>query len=285
MVKISYTDSFLKAYYDDIANRRFRDFDNKTLEQIYDEKFRSWIGIDLKTLLVGEYDKLPKIDLDEAQKEELKKVFKYQDKFQKHISDLFKKHLDIHTCYYCNIDFINIFKTTNKNILTGYTLDHITNKATYPYLALSLYNLIPVCYICNSKLKKDKDIGDMVPTHSEFDFDKRVKFKTFITNPNLQIENESDFELLLKEDFSNLYDKYIEVLQLDGRYEYHKYKVIELINKRKEYPDIRIKELSDLTKKPVEEIKQDLFGEYLDLELYKRPLSKLIKDISIELGI
>jgi hypothetical protein len=68
MVKINYTDSFLEAYYNDIANRRFRDFDNKTLEQIYDEKFRSWIGIDLKTILVGEYDRLPKIDLDEAQK-------------------------------------------------------------------------------------------------------------------------------------------------------------------------------------------------------------------------
>ena len=124
-----------------------------------------------------------------------------------------------------------------------------------------------------------------MPTHSEFDFDKRVKFKTFITNPNLQIKNESDFELLLKEDFSSLYDKYIEVLQLDGRYEYHKYKVIELINKRKKYPDSRIKELSDLTQKPVEEIKQDLFGEYLDLEVHKRPLSKLIKAISAELGL
>jgi hypothetical protein len=287
MVKINYTDSFLEAYYNDIANRRFRDFDNKTLEQIYDEKFKSLIGIDLKTLLVGEYDKLPKKNLDEAQKEELKKVFKYQDKFQKHISDLFKKHLDIQTCYYCNIDFINIFKTTNKNILTGYTLDHITNKATYPYLALSLYNLLPVCYICNSKLKKDKDIGDMVPTHNEFDFDKRVKFKTFITNPNLQIESESDFELLLKEDFSGLYDKYIDVLQLDGRYEYHKYKVIELINKRKAYPDSRIKELSDLTQKTQEEVKQDLFGEYLfeEDDLYKRPLSKLVRDISDELGL
>jgi 5-methylcytosine-specific restriction endonuclease McrA len=285
MLKICYTDNFLEAYYDDIANRRFKDFDNKTLEKIYGKKFKSLIGIELKTLLIGEYDKLPKIDLDDAKKDELKKVFKYQDKFQQHISDLFKKHLDIHTCYYCNIDFINIFKTTNKNILTGYTLDHIVNKATYPYLALSLYNLIPVCYICNSKLKKDKDIGDMVPTHSKFDFDTRVKFKTFITNPNLQIENESDFKLLLKEDFSNLYDKYIEVLQLDGRYEYHKYKVIELINRRKEYPDSRIKELSDLTQKPVEEIKQDLFGEYLDFDLHKRPLSKLIKDITTELGL
>jgi 5-methylcytosine-specific restriction endonuclease McrA len=285
MVKINYTDSFLDAYYKDISNRKFKSKSYKTLEQIYQEEFQDIIGVDLKTLLIGKYDKLPKIELNDEIKNRLKKVFNYSNKFQKHISDLFKKHLDIHTCYYCNIDFINIFKTRNKNILTGYTLDHIINKAKYPYLSLSLYNLIPTCYICNSKLKKDKDIGDMVPTNSNFDFDSKVKFKTFITNKNLQIESKNDFELLLKEDFSDIYDKYIDILELDGRYEYHKYKVIELINKRREYPDSRIKELSDLTQKTVQEVKYDLFGEYLDENLHKRPLSKLIKDITQELGL
>jgi len=92
------------------------------------------------------------------------------------------------------------------------------------------------------------------------------------------------FELLLKEDFINIYDKYIDVLELNGHYEYYKYKVIEMINKRKEYPDSRIK---DLAQKTEEEVKQDLFGEYLfeDNDLHKRPLSKLIKDISQELGL
>jgi len=73
---------------------------------------------------------------------------------------------------------------------------------------------------------------------------------------------------------------------LNERYEYHKYKVIEMINKRKEYPNSRIKELALLTKKE-EEVKQDLFGEYLfeEDDLQKRPLSKLIKDISAELGL
>ena len=59
-----------------------------------------------------------------------------------------------------------------------------------------------------------------------------------------------------------------------------------MINKRKEYPDSRIKELAQLTKKTEEEVKQDLFGEYLfEDDLHKRPLSKLIKDISQELGL
>ncbi|WP_419675851.1 hypothetical protein ACN2CX_00535 [Aliarcobacter butzleri] len=58
-----------------------------------------------------------------------------------------------------------------------------------------------------------------------------------------------------------------------------------MIQKRREYPDSRIKELSDLTKKTQEEIKQDLFGIYTLEDLHKRPLSKLIKDISEELDL
>lgn len=146
---------------------------------------------------------------------------------------------------------------------------------------------MPTCYICNSKLKKEHDIGECVPTSSAFNFDDKVKFKTFMSNPTLQIDSVDDFGLLLKEDFTNIYTKYIDVLALEGRYEYHKYKVIEMIQKRKKYPDSRINELAVLTEKTEEQVKQDLFGEYLfeDDTLHKRPLSKLIKDISIELGL
>jgi len=285
MIKISYPDSLKNIYYKDIANRKFKSRNYKTLEQIYIDEFQSLIGVDLKTLLCEEYDKLPKIKLSDKDKNRIKEIFNYQDKFQKHISNIFKKHIEIHTCYYCNIDFINIFKTTKKNFLTGYTLDHIINKADYPYLALSLHNLIPTCYICNSKLKKENSIGDIVPTSNNFDFDNKVKFKTFMQNSNLQIKNKNDFDLLLKEDFSTDYEQYINILELNARYEYHKYKVLELIKKRKAYPDSRIKELALISQKTEEEVKQDLFGEYLQNDLHKRPLSKLIKDISQELGL
>ena len=66
---------------------------------------------------------------------------------------------------------------------------------------------------------------------------------------------------------------------------FHYVKVIEMIQKRKDYPDSRIKELAKLTQKTEEEVKQDLFGTYLKEDLHKRPLSKLIKDISKELGL
>ena len=109
--------------------------------------------------------------------------------------------------------------------------------------------------------------------------------KSFISNVNLQIEKEQDFYIKLIENYSNKYDEYIKSLNLNDRYDYHKYKVLEMIQKRRECPDSRIKELADLTKKTQEEIKQDLFGIYISEDLHKRPLSKLIKDISEELDL
>ena len=274
-----------ELYYADLSKRKHKSYGYQTLKEIYQEKFEEALGCDLKTLLCASFDKLLEISLPPEMRSEIEEVFDYQGKYQKHISAIFKKHLDIHTCYYCNIDFINVFKVGNKSSKGGYTLDHVKNKSTYPHLALSLYNFIPSCYICNSNLKRDEDIGDLSPTSSLFAFDEKVKFKTFITNKNLQIETQEDFELFLKEDFSDEYAKYIEVFELNGRYAYHKYKVLELINKRKAYPDSRIKELAKLAQKTEEEVKQDIFGEYLPNELHKRSLSKLIKDIMKELHI
>ena len=282
MVKVDYYKKIEDIYYADLSNRKYQ---NKTLEKLYQEKFEKVLGCDLKTLLCSSFDDLLKISLPSVLKDDVKEIFNYQGKYQKHISDIFKEHLDIHTCYYCNIDFINVFESKEKKTKSVYTIDHIKSKSFHPHLALSLYNLIPSCYICNSKLKRDEDIGDISPTSKQFDFDEKVKFKTFMKNKNLQVKIEEDFELLLKEDFSNTYDRYIEVFELDGRYSYHKYKVIEMINKRKDYPDSRISELAKLTQKTELEVKQDIFGEYLPNALHKRPLSKLIKDISKELGL
>ena len=206
-------------------------------------------------------------------------------KLQPKISKFFEENVEVHTCYYCNIDFINTFKKKNQT-KNAFTLDHVLEKADYPFLALSLYNLVPSCYVCNSKVKDSKiPFDDFSPTNKDFDFDERVKFKSFISNTNIQIEKEQDFYIKLIENYSNKFDKYIESLNLNNRYDYHKYKVLEMIQKRREYPDSRIKELSDLTKKTQEEIKQDLFGIYILEDLHKRPLSKLIKDISEELDL
>jgi len=291
MIKIAYEENISKLYYDDLAKRKFQNEGNKTLEEIFNEKFKIEFDCSLNDLLSGSFEELEAIKNrlgNMSERTDVKALFNYETKFQQPIiSKFFENYIEVHTCYFCNIEFINIFMTKDENIKNGFTLDHYIDKGKFPYLALSLYNLIPSCYTCNSKVKRIHEVETLSPSSSSFDFDKKVKFKTFMQNKDLQIENEEDFKLLLKEDFSNIYNQYIDVFELNGRYEYHKYKVIEMINKRKQYPDSRIKELANFIQKTEEDVKKDLFGEYLfeDNDLHKRPLSKLTKDIAKELGL
>lgn len=289
MIKIAYKENISQLYYDDLSKRKFQNEENKTLEEIFDEKFKTEFDCSLNDLLCGSFEELHAIKNrlgNMSKREDVKVVFNYEKKFQQPvISKFFEKYIEVHTCYFCNIEFINKFITSDKKTKNGFTLDHYIDKGKYPYLGLSLYNLIPSCSTCNSKVKGIKEVHTFSPSSSSFDFNEKVKFKTFMMNENLQINNEDDFSLLLKEDFFDIYKDYIDVFELDGRYEYHKYKVIEMINKRKDYPDSRIKELAKLTEKTEENVKQDLFGEYLSEDLHRQPLGKLICDISEELGL
>ena len=301
MLQVKYDDTFKKEYYKKIANRKMEKFNNRSFESYYNSYIKSKLSnYSLEDIICGDFEKLVEIKriigLKYNSKTNILKQFFNYDKiskkfksktsaFQKTISKLFEENVDLHTCYYCNIDFINTFKNNNE-IKNAFTLDHILEKAQYPFLALSLYNLLPTCYTCNSKVKDSKiEFEKTSPTSKNFDFNLKVKFKSFIVNKDFQIKENDDFNIKLVESYSNKYDKYIKSLNLNNRYDYHKYKVLEIIEKRREYPDSRIKELSLITKKTEEEIKQDLFGIYTNENFNRRPLSKLIKDISEELGL
>lgn len=230
-------------------------------------------------------------------KEGLKKLFKYENKFQTHITTFFKEKFDFRTCFYCNRNFITNYGTENGKIQSTFQLDHYYEKATYPYLALSFYNLIPCCSTCNttvknSEIKKPKDDlynkGCIAPNSDNFNFDKEVKFKTFIKNENLEFSKVDEIELVLKEDFGDNYKEYLRIFRLNERYESHKNIVIELIQKRQKYPDSRIKELADLTHQTPQTVKEDIFGKFIfekNPDLSKEPLSKLKLDIAKELGL
>ncbi len=297
MIKVPYYD-IEDAYFKLIAENKANKFGGLTFEGYYNKHVKSKLGYELRDILCGDYEKLVTIKNDIGTKyksdKHIKALFNYDksknvkiSKLQPKISRFIQDSLEIDTCFFCNIEFINKFKSSSGKYKNGFTLDHYIDKGTYPYLALSLYNLIPSCYVCNSKVKGTNQIGDLSPSSSKFDFDEKVKFRTFIKNDDLQINYTGDFDVKLKEDFSRQYRDYIKIFDLNNRYVHHKYKVIEMIKKRREYPDSRIKELAKLTQKTEEEVKQDLFGKYLfdDGSLHKRPLSKLIKDISRELDL
>jgi len=66
--------------------------------------------------------------------------------------------LGVRTCLYCNRNYTltvidNDIEDVKKRFITRPEFDHFFDKKTHPILALSIYNLIPSCKICNSSLK------------------------------------------------------------------------------------------------------------------------------------
>lgn len=170
-----------------------------------------------------------------------------------------------------------------------FTLDHVIDKATNPIVALSLFNFVPSCYSCNSKFKKSSQFTKNTsehyksPTHSEFYFDEKVKFKLLFSSgaTDLTVKSIDDIDVLLKEDQS-LFEDYIKIFNLNDRYRYHKNVILELLNKKQDYSDSRIDEISKIVGKSKKEIKKDLFGkEIFEGELHEKPFTKLKRDIYV----
>ena len=278
----------------------FYDKTNKSLQEIFD-KFKEkkidefdviFQDKDLENILSLNQDEIIKIlekNKNKSYLSKLKYVFNYE-KFQKDITKFFTDNFDFRTCFYCNKDFITNFETEKE--VSTFQLDHFYDKGTYPYLALSLYNLIPSCPTCNSpKVKGSANTFEnncIAPNSQNFDFHQKVKFKLFLDDSckNLHIKSKDDINITLKEQFSDMYSKYIEIFKLNPRYKAHKDIVYDMIQKAELYPDSRLKELKNLTGIPLQQIKKDIFNLIDENEdLSKQPFSKLIVDISKELKI
>lgn len=85
--------------------------------------------------------------------------------------------LGIKTCPYCNRQYITSW-TDNKNDKTTADLDHFYPKSLFPLFALSAFNFIPSCHVCNSLMKGEHYYETIYPykdsAESEIGFDIRL---------------------------------------------------------------------------------------------------------------
>lgn len=223
---------------------------------------------------------------------ELKEIFDYE-LLKRKDRDKLLDAMHISVCPYCNRQFITSFEKNGK-IRSTADIDHFYSKDLYPFLALSLYNLVPSCQICNSRFKLTTDfyqIPHINPYKRGFSDDGRFKLiniDSLVCNktvdPNYEIVNLSSN----KEDKIAI-DNSINTFQLNNVYKIHKDYVRELLYKVKMYSD---KQLEEYLKNfehlfsGKEEMQQALYGTYLHYEdVGKRPLAKLTYDILSDLGI
>ncbi|GAB3515008.1 hypothetical protein [Emticicia fontis] len=230
----------------------------------------------------------------------IKKIFDYDrfiDKKRKYNAYLLAERLKVNVCPYCNRQYTFTINKGNKGVRPDF--DHFYCQKDYPYLALSFYNLIPSCHICNSNFKKDEkfDIDTHIHPYTE-GFENDVRF-TILLNPKSGIDIfygiENSFEICLNLSTLDLEKKEkvkrnITVFKLNIIYNEHKDYVKEILQRSILYEDTYLENLFNQYEgtlfKSLGEVQRMALSNYVqDEDLEKRVLSKLTKDISEELGI
>lgn len=286
-------DALLAEKIIDKSSKRLHDF-------LYSGMIGGHINPDkLRTLLttsVG-HDALQKfsflpITLKEKQsKDLLEHVFRYEVfSKQKGIYRLIML-MGVEVCPYCNRLFITT--VAEKGKLIRPQLDHYRSKSEYPFLALSIMNLVPSCGVCNhTKGNDSREIlypyEDEMGNHCSF----RIEAKSDITvlTGNRFDDKELTIQLVQNDTVALLGKRIkesIDLLNLSELYQSHKGYVSDLLLQRYVFTDEMIKDIAESLPglfKNETEVKEMLIMGKLDQEHWgTRPLGKLTHDISKQL--
>lgn len=292
----------------------------------YDNVFAKWkgyvrreaqyrrISIGIRDELLNKLDEV-ECDFDDivlAPKDELEKRSKerYSEESLNILSEIFEtlyngftkvianevlEKLKIRTCPYCNRNYTFIVKsscsTREKTFTTRPEFDHFYNKSQHPLLALSFYNLVPSCSICNHG-KATENIG-VNPYFEGFQSKFGICNKKDMTLQNINeiklVKSEADFSIgFIKPSTSE--QQNIEELGLDVLYNKHKDYVMDLIDKSTSYGTLEqnqafVDSFQGIFRTP-QEVFEFIWGKYLNEDtLENRPLSKLTRDILEQLDI
>lgn len=207
-------------------------------------------------------------------KDIFEKLYKEQlsgkDELKKQFFNLFE---NLNVCPYCNRNFINpIYKENsvggdNKN--QSPDIEHFFPKSIYPFLSLSISNLLPSCAFCN-KIKSDVDtfqnncLSPYEIKNSDFRFD--FTFKS---------ERVKEVKLISKTDCKNS-----EILHLESLYnEVHSEYINDIFKNDLKYTQ-KNKDFLDIFKILNENDYKKVFRNYYKEEDFaKQPLSKMTKDL------
>ena len=222
----------------------------------------------------------------------LKDVFKYENYSKRMVVGEILRKMNVSVCPYCNRQYI--FTLAKGKVRPQ--LDHYFPKSSYPYLALSLYNMVPSCSICNMA----KSALDTIKTPILYPFDDEMGSDIFF---EIRRKKNSNYVRLiqgLSNEFSigintnkatkkilavNQMDK----LHLNELYNEHKDYVRDIIRSKHVNTPERIKEL--LRMFPMlfdsdDDVKNLMYMQNIQKDACgNRPLSKLTHDIDKQLEI
>lgn len=196
--------------------------------------------------------------------------------------------IGLQTCPYCNRGYIYTIKSGNINP----QIDHFYPKALYPLFAVSLYNLIPSCSVCNSagckgskdtlKENKYRLTSPYLLKHEDFHFNYKLLSPEIIKGEYTGEE----IEVVLDHCAYESHDRIFHIRELYKKHDDH---IVEMLYKRKYiYTDDYLKSLLEITKSKISKtvVNQFIVGNFIEKDDYhKRPLSKMYTEIAREIGL
>lgn len=187
--------------------------------------------------------------------------------------------LDICTCTYCNRMYTKTVLKPHK--VTRPEFDHWFAKSRYPMLGISFFNLIPSCNTCNSTVKGSTEMKLKTHLHPYVD---RPEFRFSYYNKTY-----GTYGFEIKSVPGTKSNKSVEAFKLKEIYEMHEDEIIDLTKIKAAYSESYLSIIASQFKGlsiSEDEIYRLAFGTYNDEELFdRRPLSRMKRDVLIELGI
>lgn len=269
-------DEYLNLIFDKVKKKR-KEFSNK----------RTLSDATLKKYLISKPQKLYNLT-STIDKEIIKKIFDYDIITKnKEVSYEIAKLIGVNTCVYCNRQYVFTVDDENNNHITRPEFDHYLPKSIYPFFALSLYNLIPSCHICNSNCKGTEELSKKMNPYLtdkkdyfkfSYDIDKNI-FPSSVKIKDIDSQKKVEVTELLQ------------CFKIKEIYDYHtNLELKDLYTFATKYSDTYLRDIlnkvgSDF-KFSQEEAYRILFGtELLEKKYNDRPLSKFKRDILKELRV
>lgn len=254
---------------------------------------------------------------DEAAKNCCKEIFLYE-KFVRDKEDAYwlLRQQNVRVCPYCNRIYTVTLPTKEELekgeefIASRATLDHFYSKGDYPYLSLSIFNLIASCYSCN--LSKGSHQEQLVYPYDE-EFGKEAVFRLIPELPEkteepvanalnyLHGDNErfyiklmaketttSQKDLSLEERLSGIEDKglqkriinSIRIFHLEELYKEHKMEIMDVLRNRYYFDEHYVRTtVCPLIRKKMEKLNQAFDSEEKCYDIDQEDLEIMTKDM------
>ncbi len=200
--------------------------------------------------------------------------------------------LNVNACPYCNRMYtFTVFKKSKKALIRP-EIDHFLPKERYPIFALSFYNLVPSCKICNSSFKRDQslDINKFLhPYLDELDVHYKFDYEPIDINAFNGDKSKIDVKINRNGHSDAKSDNSLALFEIEDIYKHHNDVIADLIYKRRLYCDSTINEIvsflvSDgLMSATYDEIFNSIFNITKKDEIIDTPLGKLRQDIILKL--